>query len=84
MDTVLDRLDRLNIRSLAHLVELDWTPVNFGARPYLDAMHTLDSIDQHYGADSAKTIVLYFLSNAKTWRGETAKAVKAELKRRVR
>jgi hypothetical protein len=29
--------------------------------------------------DDAKTIVLYFLANAQTWRGEVAKRVKAEL-----
>jgi hypothetical protein len=33
--------------------------------------------------DTGKSIVLYFLSNAGTWRGETAKRVKAELKKMV-
>ena len=36
-----------------------------------------------YGYDSGDTIVRYFLANAGTWRGETARQVKAELRRRV-
>lgn len=53
--------------------------IYFGAKPYLDAMRSLDNISDNYGMDSGKSIVLYFLSNASTWRGETAKRVKAEL-----
>ena len=52
----------------------------FGAQPYLDAMGTLTSMRDTYGYDDAKSIVIYFLGNAQTWKGETAKAVKAELK----
>ena len=61
-------------------IERAWPKVNFGARPYLDAMHSLNSIDDNYGLDSARSIVLYFLSNASTFRGEDAKRLKAELK----
>jgi hypothetical protein len=43
-------------------------------------MHSLDSIDEDYGADTGKSIVLYFLANAATWRGEDARRLKAELK----
>jgi hypothetical protein len=43
-------------------------------------MATLRSINDDYGCDSAHSIVIYFLSNATTWRGETARRVKAELK----
>jgi hypothetical protein len=43
-------------------------------------MATLHSINDNYGYDTAHTIVIYFLSNATTWRGETARRVKAELK----
>ena len=66
--------------AIAREVRKDWKNVYFGAVPYLDAMASLDSINDTYGWDSAKSIVLYFLSNASTWRGETAKRVKAELK----
>jgi hypothetical protein len=33
-----------------------------------------------YGADDARGIVMYFLANAGTWRGENARRIKAELK----
>lgn len=66
---------------IAKEIRKDWgAKINFAARPYLDAMATLDSINDSYGWDSGKSIVLYFLSNASTWRGETAKRIKAELK----
>ena len=60
----------------------DWnTKTYFGAKPYLSAMLSLNSINDAYGFDSGKSIVLYFLSNATTWRGEVARRVKAELKK---
>ena len=65
---------------IAREIKKDWKNVYFGAKPYLDAMATLTSINDNYGFDSAKSIVLYFLGNASTWRGETAKRIKAELK----
>ena len=65
---------------IAREIKNDWKNVYFGAKPYLDAMATLDSINDMYMFDSAKSIVLYFLGNASTWRGETAKRIKAELK----
>lgn len=50
------------------------------AKPYVDAMAMLTSIDDSYYADSADSVVRYALSNLSTWRGEKAKAIKAELK----
>lgn len=52
----------------------------FGAVPYVAAMRTLTKITDTYGADNAASIVMYFLSNATTWRGEDARRIKAELK----
>jgi hypothetical protein len=66
---------------IAHEIRFDWKKPYFGAIPYLDAMGSLNSIDDMYYADTAKSVVLYFLSNATTWRGETARRVKAELKK---
>ena len=68
--------------TIAREIKKDWgTKVNYGAVPYLDAMSSLDKITDNYGMDSAKSIVLYFLSNATTWRGDKAKEIKAELKK---
>lgn len=49
------------------------------AKPYLEAMHNLATLDDKYGLDSARSIVRYFLANASTWRGETARRLKKEL-----
>lgn len=66
--------------TIAREISQDWKKPYFGAVPYLQAMSTLDSVDDNYIHDSGKSIVLYFLANANTWRGETARRVKAELK----
>lgn len=79
----IDLKDKL-LSDLAEMVRKDWKNVYFGAKPYLAAMQSMDNIDQNYGSDSGREIVNYFLSNATTWRGPTAKMVKAELNRRVK
>jgi len=70
---------------IAQEIRKDWKAtakngIYFGAVPYLDAMASLDKPSDNYGMDSGKSIILYFLSNATTWRGDTAKRLKAELK----
>ena len=65
--------------TIASEIRKDWKNVYFGAKPYLDAMSCLDSITDTYGCDTGNSIVAYFLCNASTWRGETAKRVKKEL-----
>lgn len=69
------------ISEIAGEIERTWPKVNYAARPYLDAMHTLNSIEDDYIHDSGKSIVLYFLSNAGTYRGADARRIKAELKK---
>ena len=50
------------------------------ALPYLDAMLSLNWIDEMYIADTAQSIVAYGLSNMSTFRGGDAQRLKAELK----
>lgn len=68
------------LHTIAAEIERTWSKVNYAARPYLDAMHALQAIGDTYGCDSAKSVVLYFLSNATSWRGDDARRIKAELK----
>jgi hypothetical protein len=68
------------ISAIARDIARDWTKPNFAARPYLDAMHSLDSITDSYYSDSARYVVAYFLGNASSWRGDVARRIKAELK----
>lgn len=69
-----------NIHQIADDIRKDWKSVNYAAEPYLDAMGSLSSIDSKYFLDDARSILRYFLSNASTWRGDTAKSIKAEIK----
>ena len=69
---------------IAREIYKDWKNVNFAARPYLAAMGSLDTMKDMYGADNAQSVVAYFLSNASTWKGETAKRVKAELNKMLK
>lgn len=70
------------VRSLSEIareIRSDWKNVNYAAKPYLEAMAELDTMQDMYGSDSADSIVGYFLNNASSWRGEVAKRVKKEL-----
>lgn len=73
------------LKVIAMDIENDWQEkVNLGARPYLDAMHSLNNVTDYFGCDSGDSIVRYFLSNASTWRGQVARSVKAELKAMIK
>jgi len=79
---------KLSIAQLAQVVTNDWKSqgkgINYGAKPYLEAMYSLMSVSDKYGEDSGRSIVAYFLSNASTWKGEVAKGVKKELNKRIK
>jgi hypothetical protein len=69
-----------SLETIAREIRADWKKPYFGAVPYLQAMRSLGSVDDNFGYDDGRSIVLYFLSNAATWRGPVAKAIKLELK----
>lgn len=68
------------IRVIAQDIKANWPNVNYAAQPYLEAMENIEDIADDFFQDSARSVVLYFLSNAKTWRGDAARRIKAELK----
>jgi len=68
-----------SLQAIANEIWADWRKVNYAAAPYLDAMATMQSVQDDYGYDSGKSVVRYFLANATTWRGETARRIKKEL-----
>lgn len=87
-------LETLSISNLASRIIMDmegiakakhkyWRAAFPYAAPYADAMMSLQTVNDHYGFDSGFEIVARFLSNASTWKGETAKAIKAELRKRI-
>lgn len=73
------------LADIADEIRRDWgSRENYAATPYIDAMLTLHNVHQSYGADTGRSVVVYFLANAGSWRGETARRVKAELKALVK
>jgi len=80
-------IQNMSYPQIAYLIRASWhnkkgeSTINYAANPYLDAMGSLTN--EGFGQDSAKSIILYFLSNASGYRGEVAKIVKAELKKRA-
>ncbi len=68
-----------NLCDIASEIRRTWPKVNYAAKPYLEAMESLNSINDNYIMDTGKSIVAYFLANASTWRGEDAKRIKKEL-----
>ena len=68
------------ISDIAKEAQADWKNIYFGAVPYLDAMRELETVRDKYFYDTGDSVVRYFLSNATTWRGETARRIKKELK----
>jgi hypothetical protein len=69
---------------IANEIKQDWKKPYFGAVPYLEAMQCLNSIEDNYFMDSAKTIIVYFLANATTWKGEKAREIKKELNKLIK
>lgn len=68
------------IHEIAADIARNWENVNYAARPYLVAMQSLTAITDDYYADSALSVVSYFLSNANGWRGDAARRIKQELR----
>ena len=68
------------IYEIAADIRRNWAKVNYAAAPYLDAMDSINDINDMFYADTAKSVVAYFLANARAFKGEDAKRLKAELK----
>jgi hypothetical protein len=92
MTNNLQNIKELSISQIARIIAQDWKTVYFAAQPYLSAMLRINNINDQMGYDSGVSVVNYFLSNASKYgkksavdsTGETAKAVKNELNRRVK
>jgi hypothetical protein len=68
------------LAAIAQEIRATWGNVNYAAKPYLDAMATLETVNDHYGYDDGRYIVMYFLSNARSFTGADARRIKSELK----
>ena len=81
-----NKQNKRTFAEIAREIKQTWKNVYFGAKPYLQAMATIDSSDKNapYMLETAEDIVIYFLANAQTWRGEDARRIKAELKSMIK
>lgn len=68
------------IYEIAQEIYKTWPKVNYDAKPYLEAMTTMNRLTEKFGVESCSDILDRFLVNAATWRGEDARRIKAELK----
>ena len=73
-----------NIAGIARLIRANWPKPKYSAVPYINAMLQIESVDGMFGADTSRDVVTRFLINASGWRGEAAREIKAELKRRIK
>jgi hypothetical protein len=78
------RLDGPELRPL-HVISDEifkvWLPSpSPEAYPYARALRYLATVTDKYGDDTAEEIILKFISNAKYWRGNHARRIKAELR----
>lgn len=71
------------ISTIAREIKKYWPKPHYSAKPYLDAMMDMDTIDDMVLHETGKDIVTRFIGNASTWRGPDAKRIKAELKEMV-
>lgn len=81
-----NKQNKRTFAEIAREIKQTWKNVYFGAKPYLQAMATIDSSDKNtsYMLETAEDIVIYFLANATYWRGKDAKRIKAELKSMIK
>lgn len=86
MEQNINKQNKRTFAEIAREIKQTWKNVYFGAEPYLQAMLTIESSDKDapYMLELAEDIVIYFLANAQTWRGEDARRIKAELKSMIK
>lgn len=88
VDPRLARLTTMNLSDIASLIYDDHRvqrrQVGYAAKPYLEAMSTLQHIGDMYMQDTGSSVVAYLLGNLTSWKGDVARAVKKELNRRLR
>lgn len=74
----------VTVSEIAYAISKDWQNISLYAKDYLNAMKEITDIDGAYYADSAKSVVMYFLANASSYRGENARTYKALLKEMIK
>lgn len=82
-ETEKENYDEMSLESLAFEILKDWEDIPKSAFQYVNAMTQIQNIDDEYGLDDGRKIVAYFLTSARTWKGDVARKIKKELKDRL-
>ena len=77
-------LKTASIKRIARIIISDWGRPSPYAKPYIEAMLTMDKITDPYYLDPGREIVARFLCNARIWKGDVARVVKKELNARLK
>lgn len=77
-------INDISNQAMAKKVQTRWRDLVPAAAPYLEAMLTLDKVDDKYGLDEGRDIILRALTNLTSYRGEKARTLKAELRELLR
>lgn len=67
------------LSAIVQEIRADWPEPHRTAKLYIDVMGEMQSIGDWYGLEPGDMVVAHFLGNARSWRGATAKRIKAEL-----
>ena len=77
---LVDKLSKMSIKDIAQFIIDDWSKTDKVPKNYLEPMLKIKTLNEMYGADTAYSVVVYFLSNASRWKGFNAKVTKQYLK----
>lgn len=72
------------ISEIANEIVANKQTVGYAAQPYLEAMTQITGLDENFGADSATSVIMYFLGNAAAWKGPLARSIKEELRQMLK
>lgn len=67
------------ISDIAAEIRRTWAKPYYGALPFIDAMQEIDAPGDMFFEERGSDLVRRFLANARTWCGEDARRIKAEL-----
>ena len=68
------------IHEIAMEIKSLWPNVSLKAAIYLEAMMYYGDADEYHEGTSARSVIIQFLSNARTWEGDRARKIKHELR----
>ena len=74
----------MSVSKIADVILSNWKrKIDPSAFPYVQAMLQIEKIDDQYGNETGRDVVLGFLTNAQKWKGDIARQIKKELRKRA-